>query len=285
MCTVTWTHQLEGYDLLCNRDELHTRGAALPPAVRERNGVTFIAPLDSDFGGTWISVNQFGLSLCLLNGNSGTTIGSPKPLDFSVTSRGLLVLDLIDSRTSIEVAARVAACDLRQYRPFTIVVLAPAERSTWRPASGEAEDQHGNKPGSVSIEAAPRLATGEPLLIEWTGAACCIQAGRQIAAPLVSSSFDAAKVAAARHQLFARSARSSEIDVELLRRFHASHEPARGPLSPCMHREDAATVSFSWIRVRGRRIEFLYLPHSPCEASRDVPFFNRPRPAEQPVQT
>ncbi len=45
MCTVSWTRQDGGYRLFCNRDEKHTRRIALPPAVRERRGVRFIAPL------------------------------------------------------------------------------------------------------------------------------------------------------------------------------------------------------------------------------------------------
>ena len=72
MCTVSWVHQPGGYHLLSNRDEKRTRGTASAPALVERGGVRFIAPIDADFGGTWIAANEFGISLCLLNGDPGT---------------------------------------------------------------------------------------------------------------------------------------------------------------------------------------------------------------------
>src|ERR1051326_3966193 len=68
VCTVSWTHQPGGYHLLCNRDEKRTRGAARAPELRLIGGTRCISPADSDFGGTWIAVNEWGLTLCLLNG-------------------------------------------------------------------------------------------------------------------------------------------------------------------------------------------------------------------------
>src|SRR6185312_11981515 len=67
MCTVSWIHAREGYQLLCNRDERHTRRPAQAPTVRQNGGVRFIAPIDGEEGGSWIGVNEFGLTLCLLN--------------------------------------------------------------------------------------------------------------------------------------------------------------------------------------------------------------------------
>jgi len=46
--------------------------------------------------------------------------------------------------------------------------------------------------------------------------------------------------------------------------FHASHEPSRGPLSTCMHRDDASTVSFSWIDVDRHGVRFHHVPNPPC---------------------
>ena len=39
--------------------------------------------------------------------------------------------------------------------------------------------------------------------------------------------------------------------LDWLRRFHQSHRPERGPYSVCMHRADAATVSYTEIGVEG----------------------------------
>lgn len=77
MCTVSWLHKAKGYVLLCNRDERHTRKPALGPRISERNGISFIAPVDGDHGGSWIGVNQFGLTLCLLNRMVTTTALNP----------------------------------------------------------------------------------------------------------------------------------------------------------------------------------------------------------------
>ena len=54
------------------------------------------------------------------------------------------------------------------------------------------------------------------------------------------------------------------LDEETFLRFHAAHRPERGPLSPCMHREDACTVSFSRVEVSPDEVRFTYVPHSPC---------------------
>lgn len=67
MCTVTWLIDAEGYTVFFNRDELKTRSHARPPTIRKQNGVNFIAPLDLDGGGTWIGVNEFGVTCSVLN--------------------------------------------------------------------------------------------------------------------------------------------------------------------------------------------------------------------------
>ena len=93
MCTISWIHDKDGYQLLCNRDEKLTRKSALEPRLAVRNGTRFLAPVDGDFGGTWIATNEFGVSVCLLNGANltGSEIHAATP----GRSRGLLLLDLI----------------------------------------------------------------------------------------------------------------------------------------------------------------------------------------------
>ena len=73
MCTVSWLRQSNGYQLFCNRDEKRTRRPSSGPQLLVRDGVRFLAPIDADFGGTWIAVNEFGLSLVLVNRGSGIT--------------------------------------------------------------------------------------------------------------------------------------------------------------------------------------------------------------------
>ena len=46
--------------------------------------------------------------------------------------------------------------------------------------------------------------------------------------------------------------------------FHTSHAPIPSAYSPCMHRDNADTVSFSLVTVADGVIEFAYLPMPPC---------------------
>lgn len=117
MCTVSWLHSDSGYQLLCNRDERNTRKVATAPALHERDGVRFIAPLDGDHGGTWIATNEHGLTLALVNG--------VRPLEPSPRSRGYLLMTLASAGSLNEVAARIGQANLLLYAPFTLVVLQP----------------------------------------------------------------------------------------------------------------------------------------------------------------
>jgi hypothetical protein len=211
MCTVTWTQEADGYQLLCNRDEKRTRAQAAAPRLQTRDGVRFIAPADGDFGGTWISANEFGVTLCLLNGAPGS----------ARVSRGLFLLELAPARSVVEVAARFSERDLTNYAPFTVATLEPnrAEVMTWD------GNQKALRPTSEAF--------------------------------LTSSSFDPEGVAARRRAAFER-----RLD---LFSFHASHGPRADAYSTCMHRADAETVSFSWIRVTGSEVGFFYTPAAPCK--------------------
>lgn len=231
MCTVSWLYEAGGYQLFCNRDERHTRRPALPLRRHERAGVKFIAPLDGDHGGSWIAVNEFGLSLCLLNRYQDN---SPQSAGPSV-SRGLLLLDAITSCSQTEAARRLAAITLAQFQPFTLTAIEP-DRPT--------------------------------LLIDWTGRELSIEPAGDARMPLTSSSYETASVIAARRRQFAELT-ASGVRAELLRAFHRSHEPERGPYSVCMHRQDAQTVSFSRIIVTGEAIKFAYQPGPPCAGSEE----------------
>ncbi|MEW6210369.1 MAG: NRDE family protein [Acidobacteriota bacterium] len=267
MCTISWLRRDDGFDLMCNRDERHSRKRAFAPAMDRLRGVSFISPKDGDHGGTWIGVNQFGVALCLLNRYEaektcrGDRLWSPlleKPFclkestslqtgagteapplqefqsSISYTSRGLLVKNLLDASSLIEALSRVEGEDLSRFQPFTLVALEPGENC---------------------------------LMIEWTGRELLTGDGEQ-SMPLVSSSFDPSGARSARKETFEKLARSScGVDAQMLMSFHQSHAPARGPLSPCMHRDDARTVSFSHIKVAADSISFFYFADSPCQAS------------------
>ncbi|HBY63076.1 MAG TPA: hypothetical protein DEH78_24910 [Solibacterales bacterium] len=121
MCTVSWLVEPDGYQLFCNRDEKRTRPPAHGPAVRRQNGVRVISPTDAAAGGTWIGVNEWGTSLCLLNRAPGA---------YGQVSRGLLVADLAASGDDAQVAAALNRRDLTPYAAFTLLVLSPSRPAT-----------------------------------------------------------------------------------------------------------------------------------------------------------
>jgi hypothetical protein len=224
MCTATWLRTREGYEVFFNRDELVTRKPARPPAEIVRDGVRILAPEDGDAGGTWLGANELGVAVGLANG--APVAGT------AFRSRGLLVLDLLTGRNLEEVDQRLAAASIASYRPFSLFAIDGA---------------------------------GEVAIFRSDGQEVARDERRSEGALLFSSSRDAARAKAERESLLDRMrAAHGGLDAELLRAFHASHEPERGAFSPCMHREDAGTVSFSRIRVGPREIAFEYRSGPPC---------------------
>ena len=222
MCTVSWSRESGGgYQLFCNRDEKRTRRTAVAPQLRTSEGTRFIAPLDANFGGTWIGVNEHGVSVCLLNRYDCAVPGR--------VSRGLLVLDLLGSRSAAEAIQSAAARDLAQFSPFTLIALEPA-----LPA----------------------------VLCAWDGTLSRIVLNADACMPLVSSSHDQCGAEHARKRAFT--------EAESLEHFHREHLGGPSAYSPCMHRDDAETVSFSLVRVSPSEIGLSYSPAAPC---RRVPSF------------
>jgi Transport and Golgi organisation 2 len=230
MCTVSWIHSPRGYHLLSNRDERHTRKTALAPVIHEAGGVRFIAPIDGDHGGSWIAVNEFGITFSLVNRyRCGQCSSETKP---QPPSRGLLLTSLAGCRSLQEAQSRFNSLDLAAYPPFIVAVLAPGKPS---------------------------------LLLHWTGCDSLVECNGETAMPLISSSFDPRGVEVYRKRLFrALAAERSRVDLQLLMDFHASHAPIPSAYSPCMHRDNALTVSFSKVTVADGVIEFVYFPVPPC---------------------
>jgi len=235
MCTVTWRQHRGGYDLFCNRDELKTRRSALPPHVDIHNGVRCLAPQDTEAGGSWIGVNEFGVTLCLLNHYPAAN--SPaSPAGF--VSRGYVVKELIDSPTVAIVRRRLSRFRLQYFKPFIFLALAPGPRiwaCLWEGAG----------PGFKKFDVQTSVIT--------------------------SSSFATAAVVAQRQAYFQQALQNTcRGNEDFYLRFHRSHYPACGPFSVCMHRDDAETVSFSHVKVRGDRAIFAYWPAAPCRVTQPL---------------
>ena len=250
MCTVSWTPLAlpapGGYGLAMNRDERRTRAPATPPERRELRGVPALLPRDGEAGGTWIAANALGHTLALLNrwdespvdappGNGGSGDQGARFNPGPFVSRGLLVKDLAHTRDRREVDEALTRIPLVSYRPFTLVSVSPGE---------------------------------VPWLFEWDGRA--LERAHVTEPGLVRTSSGADQAGAERERggLFREAARrSGGLTPEVLFALHRSHRPEKGPLSICMHREEAVTVSLSLITVFPDRVTFRYVNGSPCEST------------------
>jgi hypothetical protein len=228
MCTLSWIPLPDGYALAMNRDERRTRAPAIPPGPVDA-GVTALLPVDGDAGGTWISVNDRGHALALLN----RWDESPHDAGTPVVSRGLLVRDLAGLPDAGRLGIALAGLALARYRPFTLASLTPG---------------------------------GHPALFEWNGLELSQKSVSEPGLVRTSSGSDQAGVERCRGALFRAAREAPEgLTPEVLSALHRSHLPERGPLSICMHRDEAVTVSFSLITVSGGQVLFRYVAGSPCE--------------------
>ena len=228
MCTVSFLPSATGYRLGMNRDEQRSRVKGIFPGVQSLKGVGVLGPCEPN-GGRWVVVNSHGVAFALLN----CYAKSEKPVVAPV-SRGRLVESVATDQTPDEVERRLGLDSLIRYRPFRLIgVFGEIRRVVeWRWDGGER--------GTV--------------LHRWE------------ANLWASSGFDEPGAQMARRVVFDEFCRSAARGIGNLESFHRSHEPQKGALSVCMHREEAATVSFSEFEVGNEVAKGTYVEGPPCES-------------------
>jgi hypothetical protein len=225
-----------GYLLGHNRDESRARGRATAPTEREAAGHRYLAPTDADAGGTWITVNDAGVAVCVLNAADV----DPARLPEVPESRGRLALDLAgstrptDARTTLE-----RSIDrLRGVRAFHVVIVGPD-------------------------------GAGPRTLAEWVR-----WDGRELRAErvrppclFVSALLDQSGAERERGRSWRRFLeRPDAATPGALGTWLGNHDPEPGMLSACVHRPDARTVSRTLATVPSSgTIEVRYLDGPPCE--------------------
>ena len=110
MCTLVLAVPPQGgvLQIAANRDEFLARPAAAPaPSADGR----WLAPRDLQAGGTWLGVNASGLFVGVTNRAAG-------PRDTTRRSRGLLVLDALESADAASLHRRLTALDPATYNGF-----------------------------------------------------------------------------------------------------------------------------------------------------------------------
>ena len=124
MCTVAFVPLPGGgYLLGHNRDERQGRAPGEPPRLLDLPGCRALAPRDPEAGGTWIALNEAGVTVCVLNAAERL----PDRLPARPRSRGLLVRDLAcaTSLATARVRLDAAGSVLRRTRAFHLVVVEP----------------------------------------------------------------------------------------------------------------------------------------------------------------
>lgn len=242
MCTLTWTSlrpgsgSEAGYQLWFNRDERLTRAPERPPSLQvAENGVRYIAPEDSEAGGTWITTNEHGVTIALLNGYLESR-GPERP---SYTSRGVLVRGLAGIRDPKEAFDPLSPMRLRDFQPAVVFVKAPS---------------------------APAL------IARWDGLTVAIDVTGERQLPLTSSGYEQDEVQQARRKLYREVVLDANPggdplrpDAARLAAFQSYVDPSEGPnpFTPSMLHPLAATRSQCAITVSERSVGFAYRPGPP----------------------
>jgi len=143
-------------------------------------------------------------------------------------SRGELVMALLSSRSGGELRQRLRGRELHAFRGFRVAAFE---------------------------------AGRDPWIFAWQGG---VLSSEEVAMPLVSSSLGAERAHLARREVLRGIAADRDLDAGLLADFHRSHLPERGAWSPCMHRDDASTVSASHVVVGRAEVSIRYAPGPPC---------------------
>lgn len=229
---MSWFKTSDGYELFFNRDEIKTRQRAGVPVIYSENGVEIASPTDADAGGTWISVNHFGITFCLLNHYEKEQVVS----HVEWISRGNIIRNLAIYSSLLNVGNSFSLLDLRQYKPFHLYVL----------------DHY-----------------GKSIFFTWDGQKVAKE--YDIISPKSSSSYKSEAVKKARKQLFFNKQLNLSTDRQAYLDFHKSHEPDKSAYSVCMHRDDASSVSFCHIVVDGQKVTFAYADGPLCDVELSTP--------------
>jgi hypothetical protein len=233
MCTVSFLPNSNGFYVAMNRDEKRTRSSALPPEIVDLANRRALLPSETG-GGTWIATNDAGACFALINWHRIKR----KPPGV-IISRGRVVATLAGESSTQEIAVALATLPLRQMRPFRLIAIISTERkiTEWRWNMSR-----------LSVRKHPWR------LQYW-----------------FSSGVDERRAEAERrHICNSAQDQSAAGTLRWLRRLHRSHLPKRGPFSICMHRGEAATVSYTEVEVSAERATMRYKSGPACSTGSTI---------------
>lgn len=224
MCTASWVEYPESFQFIFNRDEHHQRKIARAVQLSQHNDISALFPIDGDFGGTWLAVNEYGLVISLLNYYPKRRPPTPK----NKKSRGFIIPELIYQKNLSSIYDRFQSMELHDFEPFDLLVVNDrAEGSMFRWDGYEVERHN----------VLSRLN------------------------PLSSSSFVTQDVVLYRRKVFEekRPAIQNSPKEHLAYHFDQDSHSSRA-FTPLMWRPIARTVSVSQILIDDSKVSFDYHP-------------------------
>jgi hypothetical protein len=227
MCTLSFVDRGEVYLVGMNRDEHISRGPGGIPRLHERLGARAIYP-DDGKGGTWLAVNNHGVTFALLN---WTLPGEQAKQQDAHQSRGRLIPLLTACQTQAAVGQVFGELSLDGTAPFRLLGFFPSSKQIcewcWNSVQLRAVDHPWQSnhwfSSSLSDQQADRLRRR-----------ACVSAWKQ---------------------------KDSGSPPWLLR-LHSSHESDE--FGPCVHRPEVRTLSYSLIFCGWDVIELSHSLDSPC---------------------
>ena len=128
MCTVSFLPEKRGFFLAMNRDEQKTRARAVPPKRHKADGQGALYPSEKG-GGTWVGVNDAGLTFALIN-----WYAKPQRERSLCLSRGVVIPHLVAAGGMNEVAGQMRGLALARFNPFRLIAISVSERKIreWR---------------------------------------------------------------------------------------------------------------------------------------------------------
>jgi hypothetical protein len=210
-----------------NRDEQLARVHALPPTLRQIDGRSVLSPTEPS-GGTWIAVNDSGITLALIN-----WYAIKNRVKTAAISRGEVINAVIAACCLHSVTTELARLPLSNMNPFRLIGISPK--------------------------------TGEILEWQWDVERLACQKHPWKAMQWISSGFDEPQAQRIRSATFQQTmAQAWPGSLDWLRRLHRSHTPESGAFSTCMHRNEAETVSYTEVVLSSRNVTMRYQDGAPC---------------------
>jgi hypothetical protein len=217
MCTVTIQKTATSILATMNRDEAISRAPEISPVVHHEAGLRWMAPHDSEKGGTWMGVNDRGVVACLLNAYQPGESLLPDRTSKN-KSRGEIIPAILKQPTpeeSIEWVEHRLKPD--EYPSFTLLVYSPDHSMCYSWLKGD-------------------FIVGEPIDEEWLLRS--------------SSGWDSEDVAHWREAIFHQWHETGSEMIDHLPRFHLYQEEGYEEWSPLMVRDWSATRSVAQAEIK-----------------------------------